>query len=95
MPRYERSWIATASASLRMRSSKTVLPTPLSPTIKMLLVGRPSRTLSIATRTVSRSSSRPANTGGGVPAPLARKDSERIPLEAVYRVYLTRITIAL
>ena len=60
------------SASFLIRSSNTVLPTPRSPTIKRLFVGRPRRTRSMATRTVSRSSSRPASSGGGVPAPGAK-----------------------
>ena len=58
-----------ASASSRMRSSNTVLPTPRRPTISMLLAGFPRRARPKAIRTVSRSSSRPASSGGGEPAP--------------------------
>ncbi len=60
------------SAASRMRSSSTVFPTPRNPTIRMLLAGRPSRIRASAIRTVSRSSSRPASSGGGVPAPGAK-----------------------
>jgi hypothetical protein len=62
-------WMPDASASSRIRSSKTVFPTPRNPTIRMLFAGRPARTLANATLMVSRNSSRPASSGGGVPAP--------------------------
>ncbi len=45
------------------------MPTPRSPTIRVLLLGRPRRTRSMTMWTLSRSSSRPASSGGGVPAP--------------------------
>lgn len=64
--------IPADSASSRILSRSTVLPTPRSPTMTMLFVGRPRRIRSSATRTVSRSSSRPASSGGGVPAPGAK-----------------------
>ena len=65
----KREWMPAASASSRSRSRRTVLPTPRRPTIRTLLAGRASRTRASATLTVSRSPSRPANSGGGVPAP--------------------------
>ena len=73
-------WIPEASASSRMRSSSTVLPTPRSPTIRMLFVGRASFSRSSAIRTVWRRSSRPANSGGECQRP-GRKDSRRGPFE--------------
>jgi hypothetical protein len=57
-------------------SNSTVLPTPRSPTIKILLLGRPKRIRCTAIRTSSRSSLRPANSGGGAPASLAPLNRE-------------------
>ncbi len=53
----------------RILSKSTVLPTPRSPIIKILFACKPRRVRSMATSTVFRSSSRPASSGGGVPAP--------------------------
>lgn len=57
------------SASDRIWSSSTVFPTPRSPTIKTLFAEFPSLIRAMATRTCSRIRSRPANSGGGEPAP--------------------------
>ena len=57
------------SASRRIWSSSTVLPTPRSPTIRTLFAEFPTRIRAIATLTCSRILSRPASSGGGVPAP--------------------------
>ena len=57
------------SASSRMRSSSTVFPAPRKPTIKRLLLERPILVRSNATCAMRRISSRPASSGGGVPAP--------------------------
>ena len=65
-------WMPAASASSRMRSSSTVLPTPRSPTSIALLAGRPIRARSRAMWTDSISAPRPASSGGGVPAPGAK-----------------------
>lgn len=58
-----------ASASSRMRSRRTVFPTPRRPTMITLFVGRPRLTRSVAISTVSPRSSRRASSWGGVPAP--------------------------
>ena len=60
-PRHRASW--------QMRLRSTVLPTPRNPTISMLLAVRPLRMRSRAIAASSISTSRPANSGGGVPAP--------------------------
>src|SRR5271170_2649623 len=57
------------SASNRIRFSKTVLPTPRSPTMSRLFAARAARILSRETAAFSIRSPRPANSGGGVPAP--------------------------
>jgi hypothetical protein len=56
--------------------SQTVLPTPRSPTIRMLFAGNPRRTFT-ATRTISRRSSRPANSGAAF-LRWARTDCHRV-----------------
>ena len=61
--------IPAATASSRMRSSNTVLPTPRKPTISTLWAGRRRRIRSIATRTVRRYASRPASSAGDTPGP--------------------------
>ncbi len=60
------------SSRVAMRSislSKTVLPTPRRPVIRKLFSGRPSLMRPSSTRACSRIVSRPANSGGGDPAP--------------------------
>ena len=60
-PRHRASW--------QMRFRSTVLPTPRKPTISMLFAARPLRMRSRAMDASSINTSRPANSGGGVPAP--------------------------
>ena len=62
-------WMPVPSASKRMRSNKTVFPTPRKPTKIRLFAELPMRSRSMQILTFSRSSFRPASSGGGVPAP--------------------------
>ena len=62
-------WTPWAKESLRICSSKTVFPTPRKPTIIKLLAGLDIFRRAIAMRICSLNSSRPASSGGGVPAP--------------------------
>src|SRR4051794_22534176 len=55
-----------------MRLRRTVLPTPLKPTIIKLLAERPRATRPNATSASVRIVSRPASSGGGEPAPGAK-----------------------
>lgn len=70
-------WYPAASASSLIRSSRTVLPTPRRPIIRTDLAVRPIAMRSMAMRTCSRSSSRPASSGGWVPAPGGIRISKR------------------
>ena len=58
-----------ASASFAIRFRRTVLPVPLRPTIIRLFAASRLLIRSRAMAASSRSSSRPASSGGGVPAP--------------------------
>ena len=64
-----RACMPFCSASSRILSSRTVLPTPRNPIIITLRLKRPALVRPSAIRAVSRTSSRPAISGGRVPAP--------------------------
>jgi hypothetical protein len=67
--RYAQNYCSGAVEPQRQGCS-TVFPTPRSPTIKTLFAEFPTLIRAIATRTCSRIRSRPANSGGGEPAPV-------------------------